>query len=178
MIMNSASETTIRPPLPPFTRETARFGCRRTDGILAIRKKWPSPTPWIAGGAIVRILCKAGRPSWSFLPANGGGSWITVSSRKFGPLKDAGLRCVSRMSSMTTQGIRFYGNENWEFTPSGLMDLTGTRASMISRSRKATANFTGVARSLALRVIPSLPILACRLAKALTRNPTQQENRT
>jgi Protein of unknown function (DUF1348) len=73
--MNTSTNIIQRPPLPPFTREKA------IEKVRLAENGWNSRAPEkvaLAGGAIERSLYKAGLPSSTFSPANGGRSWIIV----------------------------------------------------------------------------------------------------
>jgi hypothetical protein len=56
--MSIAKATTERPPLPPFTRETAieRFAGQKMPGTLVIRKRWPWLTRLTQAGETARNL--------------------------------------------------------------------------------------------------------------------------
>jgi hypothetical protein len=60
-----------RPPLPPFTRETAIEKVPRMPGIAATLPASRLPIPKTAAGETARNFFRGARPSSSSLPANG-----------------------------------------------------------------------------------------------------------
>ncbi len=65
--------TEQRPPLPPFTRDSAiqKVRAAKMAGTAAMRKKSPWPTPWIANGATAANLSTVGGKLLSSCSENG-----------------------------------------------------------------------------------------------------------
>ena len=115
---------TERPPLPPFTRETA------IQKIRAAEDAWNSRDPERCAGAYTpRVLAQ---PIHIFLRSGGD---HRLSDRQVGArardrlIKELwaftddriAVRFAYEWHSDAGQWFRAYGNENWEFTAQGLM---------------------------------------------------------
>ena len=100
---------TSRPPLPPFTQETA------VQKVRLAEDGWNSRNPQKVSLAYTvdshwrnRAEFLNGREQIvAFLPGNGRGNSTTGSSRSCGRLPATVSRCVSRMNTTTTQGTGF-----------------------------------------------------------------------
>ena len=113
-----------RPPLPPFTRESAieKSGWQKMAGTAAIRRTLRWPIRWIPNGATVQNSPPTGRKRRRSRRGNG---------------KELDYRLIKELWAFTDNRIavryayewhddsgnwfRSYGNENWEFAPDGLM---------------------------------------------------------
>ncbi len=124
--MNTEAQTSsLRPPLPPFTRETALEKIRRAEDAWNTKDPhkvslaytpdsiWRNRAEFIKGrGQIVEFLTRKWRKEldyrlikelWAF-----GGARIAV-------------RFAYEWHDDSGQWYRSYGNENWEFSAEGLM---------------------------------------------------------
>ena len=115
-----------RPPLPPFTRETAIAEGppgRGRAGTRAIPSRWRWPTRRTAAGATGPSSSTAASRSCSSCTANG------TRELDYRLIKElwafAGNRIAVRFAyewhDDSGNWFRSYGNENWEFDDDGLM---------------------------------------------------------
>ena len=114
-----------RPPLPPFTRETAvqRCAAPRTGGTPATRSGSPSPTRPTAGGGTARSSSRGGRQIVAFLTRK----WAKELDYRL--IKELwafdgdriAVRFAYEWHDDSGAWFRSYGNENWEFDENGLM---------------------------------------------------------
>ncbi len=144
-----------RPPLPPFTAETAAQKARLAEDAWnsprsARRSRWP--IRWTAAGATGPSSWSAARPSSRSSHANGIASSTTGSSRSCGPINGnrIAVRFAYEYHDDSGQWFRSYGNENWEFDEEGLMRL---RIASINDTRSRSPSASIIGRSAAGRTI-------------------------
>ena len=134
-----------RPPLPPFTRETAAQKARMAEDAWNSRdpervalaytedSRWRNRSEFFQGrAAIVAFL----RRKWAReldYPADQGAVGFDEPD---------GVRFKYELRDDVRQWFRAHGNEQWEFDENGLMRRREA-ASTISPSRRKTAVFTG-----------------------------------
>jgi uncharacterized protein len=102
---------TTRPPLPPFTRETA------IQKVRLAEDGWNSRDPEKV--ALAYSLDSRWRNRSEFV--NGRQDIIAFLARKWA--KELDYRLIKELWAFTDHGnwYRSYGNENWEFNDDGLM---------------------------------------------------------
>jgi nuclear transport factor 2 (NTF2) superfamily protein len=144
-IMATAT-TPARPPLPPFTRDSA------IQKVRLAEDGWNSRDP--ARVALAYTIDSRWRNRSEFI--NGRNEIIAFLARKWA--KELDYRLIKEMWTFTGNRIavrfayewhddsdhwyRSYGNENWEFNDEGSW-LQGMHQSTISPFRKPIANTTG-----------------------------------
>ena len=114
-----------RPPLPPFTRETATQKVRmaedgwntrdaeRVSLAYTVDSRWRNRVEFLSGREEIV----------QFLRGNGQRNWTTASSKSYGPLMGnrIAVRFAYEWHDDSGNWFRSYGNENWEFDEHGLM---------------------------------------------------------
>jgi uncharacterized protein len=115
----------VRPPLPPFTEETARTKVRaaedawnsrdpqRCAGAYTPDSAWRNRSTFITGtDAIIAFLTAKWEREHEYRLIKE--LWAFTGNR-------IAVRFAYEWRSEAGQWFRAYGNENWEFTPEGLM---------------------------------------------------------
>ena len=137
------SET--RPPLPPFTRETAAQKVRMAeDGWNSARSRAcvARPTRKKAAGAIDPNFRSAGQRSSNFCSASGPRELDYRLIKELWAFTDnrIAVRFAYEWHDDSGQWFRSYGNENWEFDDRRPDASFAMRASTTCRFRRATGN--------------------------------------
>ena len=135
-----------RPPLPPFTAETAAQKARMAEDAwnsrdparvalaYTIDSRWRNRAEFVQGReAIEAFLTRKWNREIDYRLIKE--VWAFRESR-------IAVRFAYEWHDDSGQWFRSYGNENWEFDEMGLMRLR-IAASMIFRSRRTSANIIG-----------------------------------
>ena len=123
--MNSTPDSENRPPLPPFTEESARQKIRAAeDGwnsrnpakvslAYTLDSAWRNRSKFLTGrAAIVEFLTHKWQKEHEYRLIKE--LWAFVDNR-------IAVRFAYEWHDDTSQWFRSYGNENWEFNEHGLM---------------------------------------------------------
>jgi nuclear transport factor 2 (NTF2) superfamily protein len=148
-------DVTTRPPLPPFTRESA------IQKVRLAEDGWNSRDPEKV--ALAYTIDSRWRNRAEF--ANGRPEIVALLKRKWS--KELDYRLIKELWAFTGNRIavrfayecrddsgnwfRSYGNENWEFDEHGLM--WRRFASTIFRLRSRSVNFTGHSAAVRMRIL-------------------------
>ncbi|MDP9408799.1 MAG: nuclear transport factor 2 family protein [Actinomycetota bacterium] len=138
--MTQTTAGSTRPPLPPFTAEAARAKVRaaedawntrdpeRVAGAYTEDSRWRNRSEFLVGREqIVEFLCRKWARELDYALRKE--LWAFTDDR-------IAVRFQYEWHDDSGQWWRSYGNENWEFAPSGLM-----------RRREASINDVAIAES-------------------------------